>query len=87
MEYLLPYLCMVTVPHVMVGLERMLDYRRCGIREVSLYLGILLFLLDLFRIDALPLMTRVRWPIVLEISSCVPTNTYAQYRLQVKSQL
>ena len=30
MEYLLPYLCMVTVPHVMVGLERMLDYR--GVR-------------------------------------------------------
>ena len=26
MEYLLPYLCMVTVPHIMVGLERMLDY-------------------------------------------------------------
>ena len=27
MEYLLPYLCMVTVPHIMVGLQRMLDYR------------------------------------------------------------
>ena len=27
MECLLPYLCMVTVPHIMVGLERMLD---CG---------------------------------------------------------
>ena len=27
MEYLLPYLCTVTVPHIMVGLERMLDYR------------------------------------------------------------
>ena len=27
MEYLLPYLCMVTVPRIMVGLERMLDYR------------------------------------------------------------
>ena len=26
MEYLLPYLCIVTVPHIMVGLERMLDY-------------------------------------------------------------
>ena len=25
MECLLPYLCMVTVPHIMVGLERMLD--------------------------------------------------------------
>ena len=24
MECLLPYLCMVTVPHIMVGLERML---------------------------------------------------------------
>ena len=31
MECLLPYLCMVTVPHVMVGLERMLDYRGVGI--------------------------------------------------------
>ena len=30
MECLLPYLSMVTVPHIMVGLERMLDYR--GIR-------------------------------------------------------
>ena len=27
MECLLPYLCMVTVPHIMVGLERMLNYR------------------------------------------------------------
>ena len=31
MEYLLPYLCMVTVPHIMVGLERMLDYREVGL--------------------------------------------------------
>ena len=31
MECLLPYLCMVTVPHVMVGLERMLDYRGVGL--------------------------------------------------------
>ena len=30
MECLLPYLSMVTVPHIMVGLERMLDYR--GVR-------------------------------------------------------
>ena len=30
MECLLPYLCMVTVPHIMVRLERMLDYR--GVR-------------------------------------------------------
>ena len=30
MECLLPYLNMVTVPHIMVGLERMLDYR--GVR-------------------------------------------------------
>ena len=31
MECLLPYLCMVTVPHIMVGLERMLDYRGIGL--------------------------------------------------------
>ena len=31
MECLLPYLCMVTVPHIMVGLERMLDYRGVGL--------------------------------------------------------
>ena len=38
MECLLPYLCMVTVPLIMVGLERMLDYRSAGrISEVSLY--------------------------------------------------
>ena len=33
MEYLLPYLCMVTVPHIMVGLERMLDYRGVGLER------------------------------------------------------
>ena len=31
MECLLPYLRMVTVPHIMVGLERMLDYRGVGL--------------------------------------------------------
>ena len=30
MECLLPYLCMVNVPHIMVRLEKMLDYR--GVR-------------------------------------------------------
>ena len=30
-ECLLPYLCMVTVPHIMVGLERMLDYTGVGL--------------------------------------------------------
>ena len=33
MECLLPYLCMVTVPHIMVGLERMLDYRGVGLES------------------------------------------------------
>ena len=31
MECLLPYLCMVTVPHIMVRLERMLNYRGVGL--------------------------------------------------------
>ena len=31
MECLLSYLCMVTVPQIMVGLERMLDYRGVGL--------------------------------------------------------
>ena len=31
MECLLLYLCMVTVPHIMVGLERMSDYRGVGL--------------------------------------------------------
>ena len=31
MKCLLPYLCMVTVPHIMVRLERMLDYRGVGL--------------------------------------------------------
>ena len=35
MECLLPYLCMVTVPHIMVGLERMLEYR--GVRLARFY--------------------------------------------------
>ena len=47
MECLLPYLCMVTVPHIMVGLERMLDYRgvglerfhRTGIHHTGLYVA------------------------------------------------
>ena len=33
MECLLPYLCMVTVPHIMVRLERMLDYRGFGLER------------------------------------------------------
>ena len=33
MECLLPYLCMVTVPHIMVGLERMLDCRVVGLER------------------------------------------------------
>ena len=33
MECFLPYLCMVTVPHIMVGLERMLDYRGVGLEK------------------------------------------------------
>ena len=33
MECLLPYLNMVTVPHIMVGLERMLDYRGVGLER------------------------------------------------------
>ena len=32
-ECLLPYLSMVTVPHIMVGLERMLDYRGVGLER------------------------------------------------------
>ena len=33
MECLLPYLSMVTVPHIMVGLERILDYRGVGLER------------------------------------------------------
>ena len=33
MECLLPHLSMVTVPHIMVGLERMLDYRVVGLER------------------------------------------------------
>ena len=33
MEYLLPYLCIVVVPHIMVRLERMLDYRGVGLER------------------------------------------------------
>ena len=31
MECLLQYLYMVIIPHIMVGLERMLDYRGVGL--------------------------------------------------------
>ena len=37
MECLLPYLCMVTVPHMMVGLGRMLDYRGVGLARFHCY--------------------------------------------------
>ena len=33
MECLLAYLCMVTVSHIMVGFERMLDYRGVGLER------------------------------------------------------
>ena len=33
MECFLPYLRMVTVPHIMVELERMLDYRGVGLER------------------------------------------------------
>ena len=33
MECLLPYLSMVTVPHIMVGLERVLDYRGAALER------------------------------------------------------
>ena len=33
MECLLPYLRMATVSHIMVGLERMLDYRGVGLAK------------------------------------------------------
>ena len=33
MECFLPYLSMVTVPHTMVGLERMLDYKGVGLER------------------------------------------------------
>ena len=39
MECLLPYLCMVTVPHIMVGLERMLDYRGIGLERFHCITG------------------------------------------------
>ena len=31
MECLLPYICIVSVPHIRVRLERMLDYRGVGL--------------------------------------------------------
>ena len=40
MECLSPYLCMVTVPHRMVGLERMLDYRGVGLARFHCSRGI-----------------------------------------------
>ena len=33
MKCLLPYLCMVNVPPIMVGIERMLDYRGVGLER------------------------------------------------------
>ena len=43
MECLLPYLCMVTVPHIMVGLERILDYRGVGLARFNCIYYCILF--------------------------------------------
>ena len=40
MECLLPYLSMVTAPHIMVGLERLLDYRGVGLERMLDYRGV-----------------------------------------------
>ena len=40
MECLLPYVCTVTVPHIMVGLEIMLDYRGVGLERFHCYSSI-----------------------------------------------
>ena len=42
MECLLPYLSMVTVPHIMVGLERMLDYRGVGLERFTVHMYVFL---------------------------------------------
>ena len=47
MECLLPYLCMVTVPHIMVGLERMLDYRVVGLERFHCACNLLSQLFDI----------------------------------------
>ena len=46
MECLLPYLCMVTVPHIMVGLERMLDYRGVGLARFHCIIKVPLEILE-----------------------------------------
>ena len=51
MECLLPYLCTVAVPHIMVGLERMLDYRGVGLaRFHCTYIHIIIIIIVLNRI-------------------------------------
>ena len=47
MECLLPYISMVTVPHIMVGLERMLDYRGVGLERFHCTTNINVFVLSL----------------------------------------
>ena len=44
MECLLPYLCIVTVPHIMVGLERMLDYRGVGLARFHYMMTIISYI-------------------------------------------
>ena len=59
MECLLPYLCMVTVHHIMVGLERMLDYRGVGLERfhcmkieyTSIKIGVITCINFVLRID------------------------------------
>ena len=39
MECFSPYLCMVTLPHIMVRLERMFDYRGVGLVRFHCIIG------------------------------------------------
>ena len=57
MECLLPYLCMVTVPHIMVGLERMLDYMGVGLARFHCIL--ILYNLSIFGIRRLHAVSSV----------------------------
>ena len=58
---LLPYLCMVTVSHVMVGLERMLDYIGVGLaRFYCIFKGLYKLTISASIIFAVPVLMSIQ---------------------------
>ena len=85
MECLLPYLCMVTVPHIMVGLERMLDYRGVGLAGFRCiqYVGAVVFTYLYIGTVRLCPCTRNLTSYTCDQHYCVHPYTYSTYMMHM----